>query len=113
MKVTSKQRLPRSYVSTTFRQFFAGPSYLSGLHLLHSQYTPVSLQFIPLLEAYFVPEDFYLEGEVLTMPVPTHVALQVDIRSLSEDQKYSVFVDDTNTAKIEPEAWMNIIKKFF
>jgi len=65
------------------------------------QYTPVALQFVPVLQAYFVPEDFYSEGEVLTMPISTQVALQVDIRSLSEDQKYSVYVDETNRARIK------------
>lgn len=69
--------------------------------MLHSQYTPVSLQFVPLMKAYFVPENFYCEGEVLTMPVPTQVALQVDISSLKEDPKYSVFIDDTNMARIQ------------
>jgi hypothetical protein len=71
--------------------------------MLHSQYTPVSLQFVPYLQAYFVPEGFYSVGEILTMPIPTPVALQVDIHSLSKDQKYSVFIDDTNKARIEPE----------
>ena len=67
----------------------------------HSQYTPVSLQFVPLLQAYFVPEDFYREGEVLTMPIPSQVALQVDIHSLSKDHNYSVFIDSTNKARIQ------------
>ena len=69
--------------------------------MLHSQYTPVSLQFVPFLQAYFVPEGFYREGEVLTMPIPSRAALQVDIRSLSKDQNYTVFVDSTNMARIK------------
>jgi len=64
------------------------------------QYTPVSLQFVPVLKAYFVPENFYVEGEVLTMPVPTDAALNVDIHSLSKDQKFFVFIDETNKAGI-------------
>lgn len=69
--------------------------------MLHSQYMPVSLKFVPFLQAYFVPEGFYREREVLTMPIPTPVALEVDIRSLSKDQKYSISIDDTNRAQID------------
>ena len=68
--------------------------------MLHSEYTPVSLEFVPLLQAYFVPEDFYREGEVLTMPIPSPVALQVDIRSLLKEQTYTVSIDKTNRAII-------------
>lgn len=77
----------------------------------YSQYTPVSLQFVPFLQAYFVPENFYREGEVLTMPIPTPVALQVDIRSLSADQKFSISIDGTNRAQIQPVAWAIITRK--
>jgi len=71
--------------------------------VLHSQYTPVSLEFVPLLQAYFVPEDYYCEGEVLTMPIPSPVAFQVDIRSLNEQTKYTVSIDSsTNRAIIKP-----------
>ena len=66
----------------------------------HSQYTSVSLEFVPILKAYFVPENFYVEGEVLTMPIPTDTALKVDIHSLSKDQKCSVFIDEKNKAGI-------------
>ena len=68
--------------------------------IFYSQYTPVSLQFVPILKAYFVPENFYVEGEVLTMPIPTDPALKVDIHSLSKDQKCFVFIDETNKAGI-------------
>ena len=68
--------------------------------IFYSQYTPVSLQFVPILKAYFVPENFYVEGEVLTMPIPTDAALKVDIHSLSKDQKCSVFVDEADKAGI-------------
>jgi len=67
------------------------------------QYTPVSLQFVPVLKAYFVPEDFYVEGEVLTMPIPTDSALNVDIHLLKKDQKCFVFIDETNKAGIRYE----------
>ncbi|KIM89297.1 hypothetical protein PILCRDRAFT_219898 [Piloderma croceum F 1598] len=67
------------------------------------QYTPVSLEFVPLLQAYFVPEDYYCEGEVLTMPIPSPLALQVDIRSLSNKQtKYTISIDSHNRAIIKP-----------
>jgi len=65
---------------------------------------PVSLKFVPFLQAYFVPEDFYCEGEVLTMPIPTPVALQVDINSLSKENKYSISIDDTKRAIIKPDS---------
>lgn len=69
------------------------------------QYTPVSLEFVPLLQAYFVPEDYYREGEVLTMPIPSPIALQVDIRSLSKEQTYNISINATNRAIIgEPQA---------
>jgi hypothetical protein len=73
--------------------------------VLHSEYTPVSLEFVPLLQAYFVPEDYYCEGEVLTMPIPSPIALQVDIRSLSKEQTYNISIDKTNRAIIgKPQA---------
>jgi hypothetical protein len=73
--------------------------------VLHSEYTPVSLEFVPLLQAYFVPEDYYREGEVLTMPIPSPIALQVDIRSLSKEQTYNISINKTNRAIIgEPQA---------
>ena len=65
---------------------------------------PVSLEFVPALQAFFVPENFYSEGEVLTMPIPSRAALEVDIRSLSKDQKYSISIDDTKQAIIKPVA---------
>jgi len=68
------------------------------------QYMPVSLKFVPFLQAYFVPEDFYCEGDVLTMPIPTPVALQVDINSLSKENKYSISIDDTKRAIIKPDS---------
>ena len=71
--------------------------------ILHSQYTAVSLQFVPVLKAYFVPENFYVEGEVLTMPIPTDPALKVDIHSLSKDQKFFISIDGTNRAEISKE----------
>ena len=64
--------------------------------VLHSEYTPVSLEFVPLLQAYFVPEDYYCEGEVLTMPIPSPVALEVDIRSFVDGRaKYIVSIDSS------------------
>jgi len=73
--------------------------------MLHSQYTLVSLEFVPILHAYFVPEDFYRVGEVLTMPISSPVALKVDIRSLSNEQtKYTISIDSsTNRAVIKPD----------
>ena len=101
MKLTASQNLPKSYVSTKLRQFSSVFVVARLTPYFHSQYTPVSLQFVPLLQAYFVPEDFYREGEVLTMPIPSEVALQVDIHSLSKDHNYSVFIDSTNKARIQ------------
>ena len=71
--------------------------------VLHSEYTPVSLEFVPLMQAYFVPEDYYCEGEVLTMPIPSPLALEVDIRSFVDGEaKYTVSIDtSTNRAVIQ------------
>jgi len=73
--------------------------------MLHSEYKPVSLKFIPSLQAYFVPEGYYREGEVLTMPIPSPLALGVDINSLLKEQtNYSVSVNSyTNLAVIMRE----------
>jgi len=72
--------------------------------VLHSEYTPVSLEFVPLLQAYFVPEGYYEIGEVLTMPIPSAIALPVDIRSLPSQQTYNVSIDPNSHRAIIAEA---------
>ena len=70
--------------------------------MFHSQYTPVSLTFVPVLHAYFVPEDYYRVGEVLTMPIPSPLALSVDISLLKEQTNFSISVKG-NRAFIEQD----------
>jgi len=75
------------------------PAQIISFHQI-PQYMPVALEFVPILKAYFVPENFYAVGEVLTMPIPTDPALKVDIHSLSKNQLFSIFIDKTNRAGI-------------
>jgi hypothetical protein len=99
---TSQVDIAFGFFETTNPQPESKPAQILCFHDI-PQYTPVSLEFVPFLQAYFVPEDYYREGEVLTMPIPSPLALQVDISSLSKGQtNYSVSVDGNNRAIIKP-----------
>ena len=60
--------------------------------ILHRKSRLLSLDFKPVLNAYFVPEDYYVESQILTLPIPSPLALQVDLRLLSEQTTYAVSI---------------------
>jgi len=63
----------------------------------------VSLDFKPVLTAYFVPKDYYVPLQILTLPIPSPLALQVDLRMLSEQTDYIVSATE-NDASITPKS---------
>ena len=69
--------------------------------IVYSQGKPVALDFSPILRAYFVPDGYYVERQVLTMPIPSPSVLEVNIDTLPSDQtSYTITIDDDNRAII-------------
>ena len=77
-----------------------------GFHaykLVYSQGKPVALDFSPTLRAYFVPDGFYVEGQVLTMPISSPSVLEVNIDTLpSEQSTYTITIEDNQAIIVDP-----------